>query len=85
MRSARRHRRRRDALAEIKQDTDELIEQGRPIAQRCLKPPDRVFQQSVVEAARPAALLWSLERGGSRSGRVAYQFARDYAGQHERS
>ena len=38
-----------------------------------------------IEAARPAALLWSLERGGSRSGRVAYQFARDYAGQHERS
>jgi len=37
-----------------------------------------------IEAARPAALLWSLERGGSRSGRVAYQFARDYAGQHER-
>jgi uncharacterized protein len=37
-----------------------------------------------IEAARSAALLWSLERGGSRSGRVAYQFARDYAGQHER-
>ena len=31
------------------------------------------------EAARPKALLWALERG-SRSGRVAYQFARDYAG-----
>lgn len=31
-----------------------------------------------VEAARPHALLWALERG-SRSGRVAYQFARDYA------
>ncbi len=38
-----------------------------------------------IEAARAAALLWSLERGGSRSGRVAYQFARDYAGQHGRS
>ena len=38
-----------------------------------------------IEAARPAALLWSLERGGSRSGRVAYQFARDYAGQHGRT
>ncbi|MBP9941836.1 MAG: DUF815 domain-containing protein, partial [Comamonas sp.] len=25
------------------------------------------------------ALVWALERG-SRSGRVAYQFARDYAG-----
>jgi hypothetical protein len=34
-----------------------------------------------VEAARPAALVWALERG-SRSGRVAYQFARDYAGTH---
>ncbi len=29
---------------------------------------------------RKAALLWTLERGG-RSGRIAYQFARDYAGQ----
>ena len=38
-----------------------------------------------IEAAKPAALLWSLERGGSRSGRVAYQFARDYAGQHGRA
>ena len=34
-----------------------------------------------VSAARPASLVWALERG-SRSGRVAYQFARDYAGQH---
>ena len=32
-----------------------------------------------IEEARPAALLWALERG-SRSGRVAYQFARDYMG-----
>ena len=32
-----------------------------------------------IEAARPAALLWALERG-SRSGRVAYQFARDHMG-----
>ena len=32
-----------------------------------------------VAAARPEALVWALERG-SRSGRVAYQFARDYAG-----
>ncbi|GAB3192694.1 ATP-binding protein [Hydrogenophaga aquatica] len=31
------------------------------------------------DAARPRALVWALERG-SRSGRVAYQFARDYAG-----
>jgi predicted AAA+ superfamily ATPase len=34
-----------------------------------------------ITAARPEALVWALERG-SRSGRVAYQFARDYAGQH---
>ncbi len=33
-----------------------------------------------IEAARPHALLWALERG-SRSGRVAQQFARDYAAQ----
>ena len=31
--------------------------------------------------ARPEALVWALERG-SRSGRVAWQFARDYAGRH---
>jgi uncharacterized protein len=35
-----------------------------------------------IKAARPEALVWALERG-SRSGRVAYQFARDYAGRHE--
>jgi predicted AAA+ superfamily ATPase len=34
-----------------------------------------------VETAKPEALVWALERG-SRSGRVAYQFARDYAGKH---
>ena len=33
-----------------------------------------------IELARPEALVWALERG-SRSGRVAYQFARDFAGQ----
>ncbi len=32
-----------------------------------------------IDAARPEALVWALERG-SRSGRVAYQFARDYMG-----
>ena len=36
---------------------------------------------AAIEAARPQALVWALERG-SRSGRVAYQFARDYAGSH---
>ncbi len=34
-----------------------------------------------VAAARQESLVWALERG-SRSGRVAYQFARDYAGRH---
>ena len=34
-----------------------------------------------IEEARSDALVWALERG-SRSGRVAYQFARDYAGRH---
>jgi uncharacterized protein len=32
-----------------------------------------------IAAARPEALVWALERG-SRSGRVAYQFARDWCG-----
>jgi len=32
-----------------------------------------------IDAARPEALQWALQRG-SRSGRVAWQFARDYAG-----
>ncbi|MBH2042496.1 MAG: ATP-binding protein [Comamonadaceae bacterium] len=36
---------------------------------------------SAIAAARAEALVWALERG-SRSGRVAYQFARDYAGRH---
>jgi predicted AAA+ superfamily ATPase len=36
---------------------------------------------SLLEAARPQALVWALERG-SRSGRVAHQFARDFAGHH---
>ena len=37
-----------------------------------------------IETARPQSLVWALERG-SRSGRVAYQFARDYAGAHGHS
>ena len=32
-----------------------------------------------VQAAHPEALVWALERG-SRSGRIAYQFARDHVG-----
>ncbi len=36
---------------------------------------------AAIAAARPEALVWALERG-SRSGRVAYQFARDHAGRH---
>jgi predicted AAA+ superfamily ATPase len=35
------------------------------------------------DEVRRAALLWALERG-SRSGRVASQFARDYAGRKKR-
>jgi predicted AAA+ superfamily ATPase len=34
---------------------------------------------AAIAAARPEALVWSIERG-SRSGRVAAQFARDHAG-----
>ena len=34
---------------------------------------------AAITAARAQALVWALERG-SRSGRVAYQFARDFAG-----
>jgi predicted AAA+ superfamily ATPase len=34
-----------------------------------------------IEASKEEALQWSLQRG-SRSGRVAYQFARDWAGKH---
>jgi predicted AAA+ superfamily ATPase len=37
--------------------------------------------EEAIAAARSEALVWALERG-SRSGRVAYQFARDYAGRH---
>ena len=37
--------------------------------------------KNAIELAGPASLVWALERG-SRSGRVAYQFARDYAGTH---
>jgi predicted AAA+ superfamily ATPase len=35
--------------------------------------------ESMIAQAQPEALVWALERG-SRSGRVAWQFARDYAG-----
>lgn len=37
--------------------------------------------RAAIDAVRPEALVWALERG-SRSGRVAYQFARDHAGRH---
>ncbi len=45
----------------------------------------REFQvpAAAIEAARGEALLWALTRG-SRSGRSAWQFARDYAGQHSK-
>jgi predicted AAA+ superfamily ATPase len=37
--------------------------------------------EDTIAAARQESLVWALERG-SRSGRVAYQFARDLAGRH---
>jgi predicted AAA+ superfamily ATPase len=37
--------------------------------------------EGAIAAARQESLVWALERG-SRSGRVAFQFARDYAGRH---
>jgi predicted AAA+ superfamily ATPase len=39
--------------------------------------------EDAIAAARQESLVWALERG-SRSGRVAHQFARDYAGRHGR-
>jgi predicted AAA+ superfamily ATPase len=41
------------------------------------------LDDAAIAAAQPEALVWALERG-SRSGRVAQQFARDYAGRSER-
>ena len=40
----------------------------------------KVSEEAII-AARSECLVWALERG-SRSGRVAQQFARDYAGRH---
>jgi len=37
--------------------------------------------EDAIFAARQESLVWALERG-SRSGRVAFQFAKDYAGRH---
>ena len=37
-----------------------------------------------IKASQPEALIWALERG-SRSGRVAHQFARDWAGRSQRT
>ncbi len=39
--------------------------------------------EEAIEAARPESLVWALERG-SRSGRVAFQFAKDYSGRQPR-
>ena len=39
------------------------------------------IDEAGIAAARQDALVWALERG-SRSGRVAHQFARDHAGSH---
>ena len=43
----------------------------------------KTFGARLSDAAREEALQWSLQRG-SRSGRVAYQFARDWAGRHSK-
>ncbi len=40
-------------------------------------------REEAIEAARPESLVWALERG-SRSGRVAFQFAKDYSGRQPR-
>ena len=40
------------------------------------------LDDAAIEAARQPSLIWALERG-SRSGRVAFQFARDLAGRVE--
>jgi predicted AAA+ superfamily ATPase len=40
-----------------------------------------VADEAAITAARAESLVWALERG-SRSGRVAFQFAKDYAGRH---
>jgi predicted AAA+ superfamily ATPase len=37
--------------------------------------------EAAIAAARSECLVWALERG-SRSGRVAFQFAKDYSGRH---
>jgi predicted AAA+ superfamily ATPase len=56
-------------------DQDEYLE----IVRQWLKH----FGVSATDAVRDEALQWALQRG-SRSGRVAYQFARDWAGRHPR-
>jgi predicted AAA+ superfamily ATPase len=37
--------------------------------------------EAAIREARQECLVWALERG-SRSGRVAHQFAKDYSGRH---
>ncbi len=54
-------------------DQDEYVE----IVERWLKS----FGSPFSESAKEEALQWALQRG-SRSGRVAYQFARDWSGRH---
>ena len=39
------------------------------------------IDEAAIAAARQESLVWALERG-SRSGRVAFQFAKDYTGRH---
>ena len=56
-------------------DQDEYLQ----IVEQWLK----AFGVSSSEKSREEALQWALQRG-SRSGRVAYQFARDWAGRHSK-
>jgi uncharacterized protein len=56
-------------------DQDEYLQ----IVQTWLKS----FGIAASDAAREESLQWSLQKG-SRSGRVAYQFARDWAGRHSK-
>jgi predicted AAA+ superfamily ATPase len=37
--------------------------------------------EATIDATRQESLVWALERG-SRSGRVAFQFAKDFSGRH---
>ena len=60
----------------VQERKDELVRQGEFYRIGVVQ-----SKAQVIQAARPEALVWALERG-SRSGRVAFQFAKDYSGRH---